>query len=55
MVVELSCVLLIAEMPFGRVPVLDVNHPLGPKISGSLNILRYLGNKFGEMCDVAVV
>ena len=38
--------LLIAiEMPFGVSPVLEVD---GTKISGSVNILRYLGEKFGE-------
>ena len=38
------CVLFI-EMPFGRVPDLAVD---GTLISGSLNILRYLGMKFGK-------
>lgn len=32
------------KMPFGRMPVLEVD---GIKIAGSLNILRYLGVKFG--------
>ena len=34
-------------MPFGVSPVLEVD---GTKISGSLNILRYLGEKFGKLC-----
>ena len=33
------------EMPFGVSPVLEVD---GTKISGSVNILRYLGEKFGK-------
>ena len=33
------------EMPFGRAPDLAVD---GTLISGSLNILRYLGVKFGK-------
>ena len=33
------------EMPFGRVPVLEVD---GTMIAGSINILRYVGTKFGE-------
>ena len=31
--------------PFGRVPVLEVD---GTKIAGSINILRFLGRKFGK-------
>ena len=37
-----------AEMPFGRGPVLEVD---GTMIAGSIYILRYLGNKFGEKCS----
>ena len=33
------------EMPFGRVPVLEVD---GIKIGGEVNILRWLGAKFGK-------
>ena len=33
------------EMPFGRAPSLEVD---GTMITGSLNILRYLGMKFGK-------
>ena len=33
-------------MPFGRAPVLEVD---GTKIAGSLNILRFLGRKFGKI------
>ena len=32
-------------MPFGRAPVLEVD---GTMIAGSVNILRYLGKKFGK-------
>ena len=32
-------------MPFGYVPVVEVD---GMMIAGSINILRYLGAKFGE-------
>ena len=46
-VVIMLCVLLTAEMPFGRAPVLEVD---GTMVAGSMNILRYLGNKFGEDC-----
>jgi len=44
-VVMVLYVLLTAEMPFGRAPVLEVD---GTMVAGSMNILRYLGNKFGE-------
>jgi len=39
-------------MPFGRAPVLEVD---GTMIAGSINILRYLGNKFGEKCSILPV
>lgn len=39
-----ACMYL-SEMPFERVPVLEVD---GTMIAGSINILRYLGTKFGE-------
>ena len=32
-------------MPFGRAPVLEVD---GTKIAGSINMLRFLGKKFGK-------
>ena len=32
-------------MPFGRVPVLEVD---GTKIAGGINILRFLGKRFGK-------
>jgi len=35
----------IAGKPFERVPVLDVD---GTEISGSINIVRYLGMTFGK-------
>ena len=38
-------------MPFGRAPVLEVD---GTKIAGSINILRYLGAKFGEGIPVCI-
>ena len=36
---------LIQGTPFGRVPVLEVD---GTKIAGSINILRFLGKRFGK-------
>jgi len=45
----MGCILLIVEMPFGRAPVLEVD---GTMIAGAVNILRYLGNKFGEKLRV---
>ena len=38
-------------MPFGCSPVLEVD---GTMIAGTVNILRYLGNKFGEKLIVCV-
>ena len=37
---------LFKGMPFGRAPVLEVD---GTKIAGSINILRFLGRKFGKI------
>ena len=37
------------EMPFGISPVLEVDDT---KISGSLNILRYLGERFGKFANM---
>ena len=34
-------------MPFGRAPDLEVD---GTLIAGTLNILRFLGMKFGKNC-----
>ena len=36
-------------MPFGRAPVLEVD---GTMIAGSINILKYLGTKFGETMSI---
>ena len=34
------------DMPFGHVPVLEVD---GTRVAGSMNILRYLGRKYGKL------
>ena len=36
---------LFKATPFGRAPILEVD---GTKIAGSINILRFLGKKFGK-------
>ena len=36
---------LLKGTPFGRAPVLEVD---GTKIAGSINILKFLGKRFGK-------
>ena len=38
-------------MPFGRAPALEVD---GTMIAGSINILKYLGAKFGETICMSI-
>ena len=42
---RLKACIFFKGMPFGRAPVLEVD---GTKIAGSVNILRFLGRKFGK-------
>lgn len=44
--------LTVVEMPFGVSPVLEVD---GIKISGSANILRYLGEKYGKVICSCII
>ena len=39
-------------MPFGSAPVLEVD---GTKIAGSVNILRFVGKRFGKYETDAIV
>ena len=39
------------DAPFGRMPFLEAD---GTKIAGSLNILRYLGIKFGKNVSLRI-
>jgi len=45
--IAISVLHITIEAPFGLCPYLEVD---GTKISGSINIMMYLGEKFGEIC-----